>query len=134
ISARTAREDILRALELGANDYLTKPFDLDDLLVRVEMWLHRGQEEAEEERRQQQAVLSLHTFGLFRVQKGEHTLIDETFGYRKAKTLLKYLITHYGQRVPRERLIDLLWPELDEEAGTNNLHGAVHVLRRALES
>lgn len=42
ISGRAALEDRLRAFEVGADDYVTKPFDLDELLARVEALLMRS--------------------------------------------------------------------------------------------
>src|ERR687884_1326561 len=41
LSALHGRADVRRALEAGADDYLTKPFDVTDLLLRVSLWLRR---------------------------------------------------------------------------------------------
>src|ERR671930_716203 len=42
LSALQRRADVLAALEAGADDYLTKPFDIDDLTLRVDLWLRRA--------------------------------------------------------------------------------------------
>ncbi|MFF4399707.1 BTAD domain-containing putative transcriptional regulator [Streptomyces sp. NPDC001480] len=51
---------------------------------------------------------------------------------RKARSLLKLLCLSPGHRMHRERLYDLLWPDLDRAAASNNLHQVLHAVRRAL--
>jgi predicted ATPase/DNA-binding SARP family transcriptional activator len=51
---------------------------------------------------------------------------------RKARTLVKLLALEPDQRLHREYLLDLLWPDLAPPAAANNLHQALHVARRAL--
>lgn len=50
----------------------------------------------------------------------------------KAKALFKYLVTHRRRRVPREQLMEALWPGGDLEASSNSLRVAVHALRQVL--
>jgi predicted ATPase/DNA-binding SARP family transcriptional activator/DNA-binding CsgD family transcriptional regulator len=52
---------------------------------------------------------------------------------RKAKSLLKLLALAPGHRLHREQLMDLLWPNLDRRAVSNNLRRTLHVARRVLE-
>src|SRR5947209_5372843 len=42
LSAKSTHQDILQALEKGADDFIPKPFDLEDLLLRVRVWLDRA--------------------------------------------------------------------------------------------
>src|SRR5579884_400380 len=42
LSAKSTHQDILDALERGADDFIPKPFDLEDLLLRVRVWLDRA--------------------------------------------------------------------------------------------
>jgi len=51
---------------------------------------------------------------------------------RKARTVVKLLALEPDQRLHREYLLDLLWPDLPPPAAANNLHQALHVARRAL--
>ncbi len=51
---------------------------------------------------------------------------------RKAKTLVKLLALRDRHRLHRDLAVDLLWPDLEPAAATNNLHQAVHAARRAL--
>jgi DNA-binding SARP family transcriptional activator len=48
----------------------------------------------------------------------------------KAKSLIKYLISQKNKPVPREALIEILWPECDPESGNNNLKSTVYALRQ----
>ncbi|OGO14510.1 MAG: hypothetical protein A2Z02_03955 [Chloroflexi bacterium RBG_16_48_7] len=48
----------------------------------------------------------------------------------KAKLLIKYLVSHKNRPVPREALIEILWPECDPESGNNNLKSTVYALRQ----
>src|SRR5947209_8738609 len=43
LSAKSTHQDILDALEKGADDFIPKPFDLEDLLLRIRVWLDRAQ-------------------------------------------------------------------------------------------
>jgi predicted ATPase/DNA-binding SARP family transcriptional activator/DNA-binding NarL/FixJ family response regulator len=72
--------------------------------------------------------------GGFSVSVGART-IEEDGGWRlrKAASLVKLLALEDGHRLHRERVMDLLWPDLDKEAARNNLRFALHVARRTLE-
>jgi DNA-binding SARP family transcriptional activator len=48
----------------------------------------------------------------------------------KAKTLLKFLVSNRSRPVPKDVLIEMLWPDCDPEAGSNNLKSAVYALRQ----
>lgn len=50
----------------------------------------------------------------------------------RGQRIVKYLLAHRRHPVPRERLMELLWPEIDPEVGRRNLHQAVYSLRRTL--
>lgn len=52
---------------------------------------------------------------------------------RKALTLLKALLTYNGRPVPKDTLIELLWPEVEPEAGGGRLRVVVHALRQLIE-
>jgi len=51
----------------------------------------------------------------------------------RAKALLKYLIAQRGRSVPKDVLMETLWPEADPQAANNNLKAAVHALRQTLD-
>jgi predicted ATPase/DNA-binding SARP family transcriptional activator len=69
--------------------------------------------------------------GELRVLEGDR--IIDRFRTQKAAWLLAYLALRVGQSAPRERLIDLFWPEMDPVAGRDNLSTALSSLRRQIE-
>ena len=71
--------------------------------------------------------------GGFRVSVGSRTVEENRWGLKKAAGLVKLLALESGHRMHRGRVMDLLWPDLDPEAATNNLHRTLHPARRALE-
>lgn len=75
-------------------------------------------------------MLRVELLGEIRVRTGDGR--EVTLRSRKALHLLAYLALHPGQAVPRERLLDLFWPELNEAAGRDNLSTTLGLLRRAL--
>src|SRR3954469_22770598 len=71
--------------------------------------------------------------GGFRVSVGPWSIRGKEWGLKKAASLLKLLALAPGHRLHREQAMEMLWPELDAEAALNNLHHALHVVRRTLE-
>jgi predicted ATPase/DNA-binding CsgD family transcriptional regulator len=72
--------------------------------------------------------------GGFRVSVGERAIGEDEWRLRKAGSLLKLLALAPGHRLPRERAMDLLWPDLGPKAAANNLHHALHVARKTLDA
>src|SRR3954452_15298143 len=83
LSALQVRADVLRALEAGADDYLTKPFDLNDLALRVSLWLRRVGPAAP----LKPPGLRIHSLGRFYVEHGGQIRLAEGGQARKAATL-----------------------------------------------
>jgi DNA-binding SARP family transcriptional activator len=71
--------------------------------------------------------------GGFRVSVGSRSIGEEEWRLKKAGSLIKLLALAQGHRLHRERLMEWLWPSLDQEAAANNLHHALHVARRILD-
>jgi DNA-binding SARP family transcriptional activator len=77
--------------------------------------------------------LRIYCLGPFRVEMDGTVLSADSFRRFKALTLLKFLVAHRGRPVPRETLMELLWPEADPVRVRGNLRVVLHALRRALE-
>ena len=103
LTARSEESDRVRGLELGADDYITKPFSLRELLARVRAVLRRpGPRHKVEE----------FAFGDARVRpRGRQAFRAgrEVGLTRKEFELLVYLLEHRGETVTRERLLDEVW-------------------------
>lgn len=78
-------------------------------------------------------ALQIRLLGEFCVQVGPQLVPEAGWRRRKAADLIKLLALSPGQRLHREQVIELLWPELEPEAATNNLHRTLHYARRLLE-
>ena len=72
--------------------------------------------------------------GGFRVSVGTRTVEEGAWQLRKAANLVKLPALVPGHRIHRERVMDLLWPDLGRRAAANNLSQALHAARRAFEA
>ena len=103
LTARGEEGDRVRGLELGADDYITKPFSLRELLARVRAVLRRpGPRHKVDEFAFGDARVRLRGRQAFRA--GREVVLT-----RKEFDLLVYLLEHRGEVVTRERLLDEVW-------------------------
>lgn len=109
LSARTDSRDKVRGLDLGADDYVAKPFDLDELLARVRRHLGRraGRDQAFGK-----CIYEWKTRQL--LASGDRTPITLTAKERK---LLEFFLKREGQVVSREQVLDGVWG--DDYDGTD---------------
>jgi predicted ATPase/DNA-binding SARP family transcriptional activator len=70
--------------------------------------------------------------GEFGIDRGDRRVDAREWRLRKARTLVKLLALAPGQRMHRDVLLDLLWPDRPVESAVNNLHQALHAARRVL--
>lgn len=114
VTARDQQEDIVKGLKLGADDYLTKPFNEAELLARMEALLRR------------QAPKSYFEVDGLVWDKNEFKLTynEETIPLTKKEfMLLGHFIAHPNQVFGREQLIELLWGfDSDTEGRTVDSH------------
>lgn len=127
LTARNEEEDIVRALGIGADDYLTKPFSPKVLLARVKALLRRVGLESEE-------IVEL---GPLSLDAAELTLRGLPRGHVRLTPLearfLQLLIAHGGRTVSTDRLLVHVW---GNRAGGNRqlLKQLVHRLRQKVEA
>lgn len=76
--------------------------------------------------------LRIHVLGGFSLEV-DGTSVELGWRLRKAETLIKLLALQPGHLAHRDQLLELLWPQLTPDAGTNQLRKALHVARRSLD-
>ena len=127
VSAKGAEADIVSALELGADDYVTKPYSARELVARIRAALRRGASSAAGEvLTAGTAVLDLAARRL-RLAGGEQDLPKKEF------EVLCLLMRHPGRVVPREEFLDEIWGYASTDE-TRSLDQHVRRLRRRLET
>ncbi len=125
-AARTEEMDKVRGLELGADDYVTKPFGANELMARVKAILRRAEGKGSEE--------NSFTFGDILVDFKNHEVIKG--GKRIHFTLMEFnilshLIRHRNEVVPRDDLLDAVWG--DAIVSPRSIEPHIVVLRKKLE-
>ena len=127
LTARGAVEDRVTGLNVGADDYLTKPFAMEELLARINALLRRRDRRFDET--PQLSVGDL-TLDLVRHEaRRDGRLIELT---AKEFALLEYLMRHPGQVLTRTQIVDAVW-RYDLEALSNVLDIYIHYLREKID-
>ena len=126
VSARTEELDVVLGLEIGAADYVTKPYRLRELVARMRVVLRRPAIESNDE------IIS---FGDIRLDLTRRTVVKNDVVIelsRKEFDLLTLFATRLGQVVTREVCLDTLWWGL-ELSDTRTLDTHVKRLRQKIE-
>ncbi|MCH7726788.1 MAG: response regulator transcription factor [Planctomycetes bacterium] len=128
LSARTLTEDRTRGFDVGADQYLTKPFDLDELLSRVKNLLTLYDRRAKERGKSlpvplqfefAEAVINFETF--------EVTVAEKPVRLTQLEMkLLRYFIENEGRVIPRSELLENVW----NTAGTITTRAPDQFIRR----
>ena len=126
LTARSELSDRVRGLDCGADYYLTKPFEPDELLACIRSLLRRGGGEAKTDDAIAFGDLRLEP-GTFQLSCGERSLRLS----RREYDMLELLLRSQGRVVPKEQLLLKVWG-YDSDAEDNNVEVYISFLRRKL--
>jgi two-component system, OmpR family, alkaline phosphatase synthesis response regulator PhoP len=108
LSARNSGADRVEGLRKGGDDYLTKPFNLEELLLRVDKLVTKNKKIKEP-----QAVSDIYEFDGCTIDFSAHECIDKDKQTRelskKEAALLRLLTEHEGEVVSREQILQIVW-------------------------
>jgi two-component system response regulator RegX3 len=129
LTAKTSDEEIIHGLKSGADDYVPKPFSIQQLILRIEAVLRRSQVGQEMARTLCIGDIEIDTENL----RGLQGTKEITFTKREIE-VLSYLAQNSDRPVPREELLSKVWGyarNLDIETRTVDIH--IAKLRRKIE-
>ncbi|HEX6583060.1 MAG TPA: response regulator [Thermoleophilaceae bacterium] len=127
LSARTTQGDKVVALDVGADDYMTKPFGMDELLARLRAALRRAGTDPDA------PIVETDSFTIDLATKQASTPAGPVHLTPTEWHVLEVLIRHEGKLVPRRNLLQEVWgPAYETE--TNYLRVYMAQLRRKLEA
>ncbi len=125
LTARDAISDRVKGLDLGADDYLVKPFDFEELLARIRAMT----------RKKAGKRSNVFTLGDLQVDAQSHTVTrggQEINLLPKEFTILEYMIRNQGTVLSREQLENQIW-NYEYSGNSNNVDGYMSRLRKKID-
>lgn len=129
----TAKDDVMdkvTGLDNGADDYMTKPFAIEELLARIRVAIHRQQ--SVEGANKQSHIME---YGDLRVDMAKHEasyLGNKLLFTKKEFDLVAYLLTHKNEAISRERILNEVW-NYEYMGETNVVDVYVRYVRQKLD-
>lgn len=133
LSARSMKEDKIKGFCIGVDDYITKPFDEEELLYRIKAIMSRIKKEAESEVKDSKLIISIGNY-LFDTEKQLLTLDNSSIRLTiKESNILKILCNSKNRLVKREELMISIWGDADYFTG-RSLDVFISKLRKYLKN
>ncbi len=130
LTAKSAKEDKIQGLRLGADDYITKPFSIEELVLKIEIFLRRSQKTSHAK------PISMVTIGNYTLDypNQQLKLNDQSIKLTyKENELIMLLIKSYGSVLKRDDILDKLWEDNSYFAG-RSLDVFISRLRKYLKN
>jgi DNA-binding response OmpR family regulator len=128
LTARTLEDDVVRGFDVGADDYLAKPYRLRELMARIRVLVRRGAPSP--------PAAELLAFDRFKVDLESRRLLDEAGQAveltRTEFDLLVYLLRNAGKALTRDQILSSVWGE-DTVVDAHTVDNFVSNLRKKLE-
>jgi len=128
LTAKSEEVDKVVGLEIGADDYITKPFSVRELLARVKAHLRRG----EQKEKNVPSIFRFNDveidFNHFKVRRKEREFDLTSLEVE----ILKYFVSHRGEVITREALLDKIWG-YEKYPSTRTIDNHILKLRKKLE-
>lgn len=127
LTAKSDVEDKVKGLDLGANDYITKPFEIEELLARIRTALRFSQRTTEKVSQTAYGQLSINEQTREVLYYGEQVYLTP-----REYELLLYLLKHPKQVLTREQILEAVWG-YDYYGDTNVVDVYIRYVRQKLE-
>lgn len=126
LTAKSAIDDVEKGFEIGANDYIKKPFELRELIIRIKALLRRYGDNRSDDTK---FAIGGYTFNTTTqmLTMGDNVVELSHF----EAMILERLASNIGKTVDASELMIAVW-QRDDPSNRNSLHGYIHKLRRAL--
>lgn len=109
LSAKTLKEDRLKGLRMGADDYLVKPFSMEELILKIEIFIAR-------QKKTNPSGRNIYTLGSFQFDPANFILLHNNMPIeltQKETALLQYLIDNKNRVLKREQILTAIWGQDD---------------------
>lgn len=129
LTAKSMLEDKLTGFELGSNDYLTKPFHIEELVARVNSWLRSSTPSLKKD------YIEAGDLRLFKNNSSLEciTTNEKVDIILKEFLTLEYLMQNPNQILSRDQIYDKVWG-MDNEAESNNLEAYISFIRKKIKA